>query len=74
MHIIDSADGTRAVVQSALAESGYFQSQEIPSPQSPPVQPEIHVYATDSIERFQHLGSRFLDRPLPPVQLVDLGG
>lgn len=31
-------------------------------------------YATDSIEKFQRLGSNFLGRPLDRVQLLDLGG
>lgn len=31
-------------------------------------------FATDSIEKFQRLGSSFLGQPLSSVQLVDLGG
>jgi glutamate racemase len=31
-------------------------------------------YATDSIEKFQRLGSSFLGQPLPQVHLIDLGG
>jgi glutamate racemase len=31
-------------------------------------------YATDSIEKFQRLGSAFLGQPLPSVELIDLGG
>lgn len=31
-------------------------------------------YATDSIEKFQRLGSAFLGQPLPTVELIDLGG
>ena len=31
-------------------------------------------YATDSVEKFQRLGSHFLGRPLAQVHLLDLGG
>ena len=36
--------------------------------------PTSIFYATDSIEKFQHLGSTFLGQPLPKVNLIDLGG
>jgi glutamate racemase len=35
---------------------------------------EIRCFATDSVEKFERLGSRFLDRPVGTVELVDLGG
>jgi glutamate racemase len=45
---------------------------------SPPANPVpdtlIRCFATDSVEKFQRLGSRFLDRPVGDVELVDLGG
>jgi glutamate racemase len=34
----------------------------------------MHFYATDSIEKFQRLGSRFLGQELERVELIDLGG
>lgn len=34
----------------------------------------FECYATDSIEKFQRLGSAFLGQPLNQVQLIDLGG
>jgi len=34
----------------------------------------FECYATDSIEKFQRLGSNFLGQPLPAVHLIDLGG
>jgi len=37
-------------------------------------QPEIRCFATDSVEKFERLGSRFLGRPVGRVELVDLGG
>ena len=37
-------------------------------------QTEIHCFATDSVEKFERLGSRFLKRPVGRVELIDLGG
>ena len=34
----------------------------------------IRCFATDSVEKFERLGSRFLHRPVGKVELVDLGG
>ena len=62
--IIDSAQATATATLRHL-------------PASPPLAPEpqpLTVFATDSVEKFERLGSRFLGRPLPPVTLVDLGG
>jgi len=36
--------------------------------------PTCTFYATDSIEKFQRLGGRFLGQPLAEVKLIDLGG
>jgi len=36
--------------------------------------PQCSFYATDSIEKFQRLGSAFLGQPLPQVHWIDLGG
>jgi glutamate racemase len=35
---------------------------------------QIRCFATDSVEKFERLGSRFLRRPTGKVELVDLGG
>jgi glutamate racemase len=35
---------------------------------------QIACFATDSVEKFERLGSRFLAQPVGKVQLVDLGG
>jgi glutamate racemase len=40
----------------------------------PSPEPSIRCFATDSVEKFERLGSRFLGRPVTNVQLVDLGG
>ena len=35
---------------------------------------QIHCFATDSVEKFERMGSRFLGRSVGPVKLIDLGG
>ena len=35
---------------------------------------KLTFYATDSIEKFQRLGSNFLGQPVSEVRLIDLGG
>jgi len=35
---------------------------------------QVRCFATDSVEKFERLGSRFLHRPVGKVELVDLGG
>ena len=45
-----------------------------PSADAEPSPTQIRCFATDSVEKFERLGSRFLDRPTGKVELVDLGG
>ncbi len=69
MHIVDSATAT------ALAAQKLFVGA--PSQTASPFEMgdvSCIFYATDSIEKFQRLGSNFLGQPLPEVQLIDLGG
>jgi len=35
---------------------------------------DLRCFATDSVEKFERLGSRFLELPVGKVELVDLGG
>ena len=44
------------------------------APELTPADPILRFFATDSVEKFERLGSRFLGRPVRNVQLVDLGG
>jgi len=37
-------------------------------------EPVVRCFATDSVEKFERLGSGFLGRPTGKVELVDLGG
>ena len=66
LHIIDSATATAHATLNLLgAPSQTAPSSEVGS---------CTFYATDSIEKFQRLGSAFLGQPLPQVHLIDLGG
>jgi glutamate racemase len=66
MSILDSAETTAHRVRqdlntkTAAADAG--------------TTPRCHFYATDSVEKFRRLGSRFLGRPMEQVTLIDLGG
>lgn len=66
VRVIDSAE---SAAQMALEEFG---AQFGPAPAG--AQPELKFFATDSIEKFERLGSRFLGRPVGKVELLDLGG
>jgi glutamate racemase len=63
--IIDSAQATAEAVAAHLNLT----------PQNPSTRPPTNTfYATDSVEKFQRLGSAFLGQPLSQVNLIDLGG
>jgi glutamate racemase len=66
LHIIDSAYATAQATAALIATQlpNLTQSQN----------PTRTFYATDSIEKFQRLGSNFLGQPLGEVRLIDLGG
>jgi glutamate racemase len=64
MRVIDSAEAAaEAAARLCGIESG-----------SVAVETEIRCFATDSVEKFERLGTRFLKRPVGKVELVDLGG
>jgi glutamate racemase len=68
MKIIDSAESTADKLV-------FYLSHDIGAPPQPtPGDPFLRCFATDSVEKFERLGSRFLGRPVGTVQLVDLGG
>lgn len=62
LRIVDSAAAT------ARAAAAEIPAADAEAPVS------CTFYATDSIEKFQRLGSRFLGQTLPDVTLIDLGG
>lgn len=66
--VIDSAE---AAAQAAVE---LFNGRVAPATASDTAQTEVRCFATDSVEKFQRLGSRFLHRPVGHVELIDLGG
>jgi glutamate racemase len=66
MRIIDSAEAT--------AEEAARQDRHVSELKAEIPAPEIRCFATDSVEKFERLGSRFLGLPVGKVELVDLGG
>ena len=68
MSVIDSAEST------AEAAVRLINGRAAASPMVSDSNALIRCYATDSVEKFQRLGSRFLGRPVGEVELVDLGG
>ena len=69
--IVDSAATTAKCVRETLERESLTRSQ---SPTSSVSKAATRFLATDSIERFARIGSRFLERPIDPeeVELVDL--
>ena len=65
--VVDSAQATADAVARTLATMPLIHSlTSTPS--------TFECFATDSVEKFQRLGSHFLDQPISEVQLLDLGG
>jgi glutamate racemase len=56
------------------SESAKASSDRMEGASSPEPQTEVRCFATDSVEKFERLGSRFLGRPVGNVELIDLGG
>jgi glutamate racemase len=67
--VIDSAEATAREVERQLGAS-----TAIDNTPTNGVVPAARFYATDSVTKFQQLGTRFLGQPIPEVALVDLGG
>jgi glutamate racemase len=69
MRVVDSAEATadEAARQVAALLSGRQTAEGRQGSQ-------IRCFATDSVEKFERLGSRFLGLPVGKVELVDLGG
>jgi glutamate racemase len=65
IRVIDSAEAA------AEAAALLFNLQDTKK-RSPTAQ--VRCFATDSVEKFERLGSRFLNQPTGKVELIDLGG
>ena len=64
--VIDSAEATAEAAAVALGVAGGTNVAEDSL--------SFECYATDSVEKFQRLGSLFLHQPIPHVHALDLGG
>jgi glutamate racemase len=64
--IVDSAESTAQVVAKHLGAS------LLPMPEPSEDTAKIQFFATDSVQKFQRLGARFLGRPIANVNHVDL--
>jgi glutamate racemase len=60
--VIDSAEATALHVQTMLPQAAH----------ASPAQPALRFFATDSPQKFQRLGQRFLAHPIESVTLLDL--
>ena len=67
MTVIDSADAAAEATARQFDAWG-----ALPATVATP--PALSFFATDSVEKFERLGSRFLNRPVGKVELIDLGG
>jgi len=68
MRVIDSAAST------AEAAWQLFGERETDAAGREAPEARIRCFATDSVEKFERLGSRFLGRSVGAVELIDLGG
>jgi glutamate racemase len=64
VRIIDSAEATAEAAMRLFGQEGREDSSTA----------QVRCFATDSVDKFERLGSRFLGRPVGTVELVDLGG
>jgi glutamate racemase len=69
LRVIDSAQATARSVARTLAAGGAGARAETGKGEA-----TCEFFATDSVEKFERLGSRFLGRAVEGVRLVDLGG
>ena len=73
MRVIDSAESAADAAADLINGKNETASGSLPL-QSGAMDASIRCFATDSVEKFERLGSRFLGRPVGNVELVDLGG
>ncbi|HEX4756653.1 MAG TPA: glutamate racemase [Terracidiphilus sp.] len=67
--VIDSAESTAETAVQLFNGRG-----AAPPAKRTAIETEVRCFATDSVEKFERLGSHFLGRPVGNVTLVDLGG
>jgi glutamate racemase len=66
--VIDSAAATAYTVARTLGHTSDTRDRSAPTAAT------FQCFATDSVEKFQRLGSIFLSQSIPSVELLDLGG
>ncbi|HVC88977.1 MAG TPA: glutamate racemase [Acidobacteriaceae bacterium] len=69
MTILDSAETTAHRVRRELSALPAAHAKEYDADLG-----RCHFFATDSVDKFRTLGSRFLGQPIERVELIDLGG
>ena len=81
MQILDSAETTAACVRHDLEARNLLPPESLSSlhaargeDETPSPASRCRFFATDSIDKFQRLGSRFLGHSMQAVDLMDLGG
>jgi glutamate racemase len=72
MKVIDSAESAADAAAHLINENGRGTLAQSAGGSSMGAQ--VRCFATDSVEKFERLGSRFLGQPVGEVDLVDLGG
>jgi len=71
MRVIDSAE---SAAEAAVRLFNHGAAPALAKDGGGNVETVIRCFATDSVDKFQRLGSRFLGCPVGDVELVDLGG
>jgi len=74
MRAIDSAESAAEAVCKLIEAGAAPGTGDSAGAKRVPPNAQLRCFATDSVEKFERLGSRFLGRPVGNVQLVDLGG
>ena len=72
MTILDSAETTAQRVRRQLGE--WHALPDADEKAGATDLARCHFFATDSVDKFRRLGSRFLGQPIERVELIDLGG
>lgn len=73
MQILDSAETTATIVRQDLEARGMLRTETQTGRNDAPAS-RCRFLATDSVNKFRVLGSRFLGQPIDKVDLIDLGG
>jgi glutamate racemase len=73
--VIDSAESVaQAAAEMINGPAVAANAETFGEGRGPAPQTAVRCFATDSVEKFERLGSRFLGRPVGHVELIDLGG